>query len=470
MSINSLLAFDRGRSLFLPAHGRGKALPNELKQLLKHRAGVWDLPELPELGGPLVSEGAIARSQESAALGIGAKKGWYGINGATGLLQAALFSIVRPGQYVLMPRNVHRSLIHACAISDLRPVLFDLPFKSDRGHFGPPDEMWLEGVLNELLFTEVKIAAVVLVHPTYHGYASDIRPLVKMFHKRGWPVLVDEAHGAHFASGLEIGLPCSGLSAGADLIVHSLHKSSTGLVQTAALWLQGEIVDPLAVERSVGWLQTSSPSALLLASCEAALMEWRTSSGQRKLSARIDEARQISSRLRELGLPILSNQDPLRLILHTALAGVSGFEADDWLIARGLIAELPEPGCLTFCLGFAVQKGLVRSLKRGWETLLEANSYKQSLPSFVAPPLPLLMVPSIPCAEAWRSSSKSIPLEDSVDNISAELICPYPPGIPLLIPGEVLNQSRVEWLLDQKNLWPNQIPNQIRVVSDQKLN
>ena len=466
MGINSLLAFDRGRPLFLPAHGRGKALPHELKQLLKNRAGVWDLPELPGLGGPLLSEGAVAVSQETEAVGIGAKKGWYGINGATGLLQAGLLSMVRPGQAVLMPRNVHRSLIHACAISDLRPVLFDLPFMADRGHFGPPDETWFKTVLDEVLFTDIKIAAVVLVHPTYHGYASDLAPLVKICHGQGWPVLVDEAHGAHFASGIDIGLPCSGLSVGADLIVHSLHKSGTGLVQTAVLWLQGDFLDPLAVERSVGWMQTSSPSALLLASCEAALRELRIPSRQRKWITRIDEARQIFSRLRDLGLPLLANQDPLKLILHTAVAGISGFEADDWFIDRGLIAELPEPGCLTFCLGFADQKGLIRSLKRRWGTLLEEYSHKKPIKSFLAPPLPLLTELTMPCGKAWRSISQSIPLKDSVGMISAELICPYPPGIPMLIPGEVLNQSLVEWLMKQRVLWPNQIPHKIRVISN----
>ena len=465
MDINSLLAFDRGRPLFLPAHGRGKALPHELKQLLKNRAGVWDLPELPELGGPLLAEGAVAVSQETAALGIGAEKGWYGINGATGLLQAGLLSIVRPGQAVLMPRNVHRSLIHACAISDLRPVLFDLPFLTDRGHFGPPDETWLTKVLSELFLRGIEITAVVLVHPTYHGYASDLAPLVRMCHEKGWPVLVDEAHGAYFSSGIDKGLPSSGVSAGADLIVHSLHKSGTGLVQTAVLWLQGDLVDPVAVERSVSWLQTSSPSALLLASCEAALMELRIPERKRKLTVRIDEARQIFSRLRDLGLPLLTNQDPLRLILHTAIAGISGFEADDWLITRGLIAELPEPGCLTFCLGFAPQKGLIRSLKKGWDGLLEGYLDKKPMEPFLAPPIPLLTELSMGCGEAWRSTSLSIPLKDSVGKISAELISPYPPGIPMLIPGEALTQSLVEWLINQESLWPNQIPHQIRVVS-----
>jgi len=466
MTISSLLTFERGRSLFLPAHGRGTALPKGLKQLLQNRAGIWDLPELPGIGGPLMSTGAVFESQRLAAIGVGAERAWYGVNGATGLLQAALFSIVKPGQAVLMPRNIHRSLIQACALSDVTPVLYELPFMSDRGHVVPPNETWLHEVLEALPLNGVDIAAAVLVNPTYHGYSSDLAPLVKMFHEQSWPVLIDEAHGAHFASGVEMGLPASGLSVGADLVVHSLHKSATGLVQTAVLWLQGARVDPVAVERSLGWVQTSSPSALLLASCESALREWRHPLGQRKLVETIQQARKIASELRKIGLPVLANQDPLRLILHSASLGISGLEADSWLITRGLVAELPEPGCLTFCLGFGPHRGLIKALKRAWDGLISAHPNREPFKPFVAPPIPKVMAPSMSCGCAWRAKSKNILLKDAVGHISADLVCPYPPGIPIIIPGEVLDKRRVVWLLEQQELWPEQISTELRVVND----
>ena len=466
MKITSLLTFDRGKSLFLPAHGRGVALPKAIKNLLKKRAGIWDLPELPGLGGPFDAHGAVALSQELAAIGVGAERGWYGVNGATGLLQAALFSMIRPGQSVLMPRNAHRSLIQACALSELTPVLFDLPFMTDRGHVGPPDQTWLQKVLEEISLEEIDIAGAVLVNPTYQGYASDLEPLVKMFHQQGWPVLVDEAHGAHFVHGVDMGLPASALSAGADLVVHSLHKSATGLIQTAVLWLQGNLVDPLAVERSISWLQTSSPSSLLLASCESALLEWKSTSGKRKLKKRINEARNIAARLLEKDVPLLQNQDPLKLILHSGKFGISGFEADSFLISRGVVAELPEPGCLTFCLGLASQKGLIRLLNKEWDCLFAAHPGRKPFKPFSTAPVPLLIAPEMSCGAAWRSESiRIVHLSDSAGYISAQLICPYPPGIPLLIPGEVLDQKRVEWLLEQQSLWPDHFSSQLRVVS-----
>ncbi len=464
MSIASLLSFNRGRELFLPAHGRGAALPKEIKQLLKSRAGVWDLPELPGLGGPLVADGAVAESQDRSAICMGAKRCWYGVNGATGLLQAALFSLARPGQAVLMPRNVHRSLIQACAIADIKPVLFRLPFSADLGHVGTPNSDLIKEVLDEVSLMEVDIAAAVLINPTYQGYSTDLAPLVDLFHQRGWPVLVDEAHGSYFASEVDKDLPVSAISAGADLIVHSLHKSAAGLVQTAALWLKGEQVDPLTVDRSVGWVQTSSPSALLLSSCEAAIREWSRSSGRKKLIERIENARSIAFHLRERGVPLVTNQDPLRLVLHTGSVGVSGFEADCFFIPRGLIAELPEPGCLTFCLGLARHRGLIKDLTSAWEDLLANNQGSEPFEPFRSPPVPKVMVPAIGCSVAWRSKSQSVPLDEAAGHVSAEMVCPYPPGIPMVVPGEALNQISVEWLLEQKLLWPDQISSELRVV------
>ena len=465
MELSSLLTRYDGKSLFLPAHGRGDALPKGIRKLLRNRPGIWDLPELPGFGGPLISHGAVADSQKILASKFGASRGWYGVNGATGLLQAALLAVATPGNAVLMPRNVHRSLIQACILGDLTPILFDLPYIADRGHFIPPDLFWIRRVLKRLTEEDIKkISAVVLVNPSYQGYAKNIVPLVNEFHEKGLPVIVDEAHGAHFLLGLD-DLPNSGLKAGADLVVHSLHKSSLGLVQTAILWHQGNLIDPICVERSIGLLQTTSPSALLLASCESSLLEFASNSGKRKLSWRINEAREIFQKLAQKGLPLIETQDPLKLLLHTARFGITGFQADEWMMSRGLIAELPEPGCLTFCLGLSPNRGVVKTLRNRWEGLLSSIPKSAPLASFFTPPFPLITRPMISPLRAWNSTFELMSLQDSEDEISAEMICPYPPGIPMVIPGELLDKKKVNWLLQQKLLWPNQIPAKIRVVS-----
>ena len=125
-------------ALHLPAHGRGRGLAPGLRALLRRRPGSWDLPELPEIGGPLQAEGAVAESQAALAQLLGGQRCWFGVNGASGLLQAALLGLAQPGERVLLPRNLHRSLLHGCLLGQLRPVLFNLPFDAATGLWLPP--------------------------------------------------------------------------------------------------------------------------------------------------------------------------------------------------------------------------------------------------------------------------------------------------------------------------------------------
>ena len=464
MGLISLLSSDRSESLFLPAHGRGKALPEKLRKLLKQRPGIWDLPELFEIGGPLIVEGAIAESQKTSAYEVGVDRCWYGVNGATGLLQSSLLALARPGQAVLMPRNIHKSCIHACLIGGLKPILFDVPFLSDRGHADVFDRRWLQRVFIKVKELEEDIAAVVLVNPTYQGYSADIESLIKEIHSHSLPVLVDEAHGTHFISQIRPDLPKSALFSGADMVVHSLHKSAPGLVQTAVLWSQGERVDPIKIERSIDLLQTSSPSSLLLASCEISIKELIKSKGKKRLISLIEEAESIKEYLITHNVPLIENSDPLRIVLHTSKVGLNGIEVDKKFIENGIICELAEPGSLTFCLGFSSHKRLGKKFVNIWNKILKDTVRQKKYSLFTRPPFSIVSQPS-KLFSSLGSSYEKVSLKDSVGRTSFEMVCPYPPGIPLLLPGEILDEDRVDWLLEQRCLWPEQIPDFVRVIS-----
>ena len=128
------------------------------------------------------------------------------------------------------------------------------------------------------------------------------------------------------------------------------------------------------------------------------------------------------------------------------------------------MAELPEPATLTFCLGLARHRGLAAALHSFWRQLIQAHPGRAPQPDFEPPPLPLVASPLISLTRAWRAASRCVPLEDAEGGISADLLCPYPPGIPLLIPGERLDRSRIEWLLRQRTLWSDQLPACVRVI------
>jgi len=443
--LRALAREDNGRlwtlPLHLPAHGRGRGLAPGLRRLLRRSPAGWDLPELPAIGGPLEAEGAVADAQAAAAVLLGAQRCWFGVNGASGLLQAALLALAAPGQRVLLPRNLHRSLLHGCLLGQVRPVLFDLPFDAASGLWQPPTPKGLAAQLDQALAAG-PLAAVVLVSPSYQGLVGDLSGLIAVAHRRGVPVLLDEAHGAQL--GLDPRLPPAGLACGADLVVQSLQKAAGGLAQSAVL-LQGEGPAALAaerIERALLWLQTSSPSALLLASSEAALSHLHGRAGRRQLGRVLDRAQALRRRLQASGLPLLANQDPLRLVLHTAALGINGLEADDWLMQRGVIAELPEPGALTFCLGLQPPRSLERRLPRALQALRQALAAAPMAP-FSPPPLPALAEPELALDVAWRAPSVAVPLAAAIGRLAAAPLCPYPPGIPLLIPGERLDAERV---------------------------
>ena len=448
--------------LHLPAHGRGRALAPGLQQLLRGGGASWDLPELPEIGGPLEPEGAVAEAQAAAAALLGAQRCWFGVNGASGLLQSALLALTSPGQRLLLPRNLHRSLLHGCLLGQLRPVLFDLPFDAATGLWLPPTPALLAAALDQALAAG-PLAAVVLVSPSYQGLVGDLAGLIAVAHGRGLPVLLDEAHGAHL--GLDPRLPPSGLAAGADLVVQSLQKAAGGLAQSAVL-LQGpaSTLPVETIERGLLWLQTSSPSALLLASAEASLGHLHSPAGRRQLARALDRAAELRQRLQGCGLEPLVNQDPLRLALPTAPLGINGLEADAWLLPRGVIAELPEPGCLSFCLGLKPPRGLERRLPRRLLQLRAALG-GPPLPPFSPPPLPAVAEPELELGRAWRGPQRQVPLAQAAGQLAAAPLCPYPPGIPLLIPGERIDAARAAWLQRQQRLWPGQIADTVTVVA-----
>ena len=438
--------------LHLPAHGRGRGLAPELRRLLRQAPARWDVPELPEVGGPLIPTGWVAQAQQECADLLGAERCWFGVNGASGLLQASLLAMAEPGSRVLLPRNLHRSLLHGCLLGNLEPVLFDLPFDTTTGLWLPPSAAHLERVIVAALATG-PLAALVLVDPSYQGLVGDLQALVALGHRAGLTVLVDQAHGQGEA-----------VAAGADLVVVSCQKSGGGLAQSALVLQQAKRVDPGAMERALLWLQSSSPSALLLASAAASVRHSTSARGQGQRRRALTVARRLRQRCHHKQLPLVANQDPLRLVLHTAAMGINGLDADGWLMERGVIGELPEPGTLTFCLGMQPPAWLAWRLPRQLVALRRALG-GAPLPPFSAPPLPLVASPAMPLGQAWRSPVTWVPLADAVGRIAAEPLCPYPPGIPLLVPGERIDGDRAAWLVGQQALWPGQIADTVKVVA-----
>lgn len=440
--------------LHLPAHGQGRALPASLRQVLRRAPGSWDLPELPSWGGPLLQEGAVAEAQRHCAALLGADTCWFGVNGASGLLQAALLAMAPPGSRVLLPRNLHRSLLHACVLGGMEPLFYAPPFDPRTGLWLPLPPALLATILSTAQ-AEGPVAALVLLDPTYQGLGTDLTPLVRLAHGQGVPVLVDQAHGRGEA-----------LAAGADLVVLSPQKVGGGLAQGAALLSQGNRVAIPALETCLLWLQTSSPSALLLTSTAAALEQMASAAGKAQRERAEQRGRRLARRLEKEGVALVPTQDPLRLLVHTGAFGVNGLCADAWLQERGVMAELPEPALLLFCLGLAPPRSLERQLP-SLLVQLRRELGGAPLTEVPTPPVPLVGHLEMPIGQAWRSPGIWVPLRDAVGRLAADPLVPYPPGIPLVVPGERMDGERAAWLEEQHTLWPGQITDTVRVVAEE---
>jgi len=417
-------------------------------KLLKNPPGYWDLPELPEIGSPLSQIGLIAKSQREFSDKFGAKECFFGVNGASGLIQSAVIAMANPGENILMPRNVHISVIKICAMQNIKPIFFDLDFSSENGHYKPITKNWLENVFKKINFNEKKIVGVILVSPSYHCHAGDLRPLIDLCHQNNLPVLVDEAHGSYFLFCENLNLPKSALISNADIVVHSLHKSLNGLTQTAALWYKGNLINEQNLIKSINLLQTTSPSSLLLSSCEESIRDWLNKKSLSKFQKRILEAKSIYKQLMEKNIPLIETQDPLKIVMNTSKVGIDGFTADKFFYKNGLIAELPEMMTLTFCLGFANQKDFLNLFEKLWNKLLLSSKDLKSLEVFQSP-FKLVQEPEIEIGIALRSETQIISFSQSLNKISGEIICPYPPGIPLLVPGEKIDINRFNWINNQ---------------------
>ena len=464
MSISSFLSKKFLKSLFFPAHNRGKALPKELIKILRKEPGYWDLPELPEIGSPLSQNGLISDSQRSFSEKFNTKRCFFGVNGASGLIQAGIIAMAKPGEYILMPRNVHISVIKVCAMQNIIPIFFNLEFSSETGHYRPITKKWFKKVLQNIDFEQKKIVGVILVSPYYQGYALDLKPLIEICHQKNLPVLVDEAHGSYFLFCENLNLPKSALRTNADLVVHSLHKSLNGLTQTAVIWYKGDLIKEDNLIKSINLLQTTSPNSLLISSCEESLKDWLNKESLSKYQNRIMEAKSIFHKLTENNIPLVKTQDPLKIILNTSKIGIDGFTADKFFYRNGLIAELPEIMTLTFCLGFSDQRDFIILFEKLWKKL---NIFSRELENFKAPkpPFKLIETPEMEIGKAWRSSTLSIPLSKSINKISGDIICPYPPGIPLIVPGERIDKARLNWIVAQSLHNEDLVNSYIRVIN-----
>lgn len=448
-------------AFYTPGHKRGQGISQALAALLGQAVFRADLPELPELDNLFAPEGVIAQAQALAAEVLGAAQTWFLANGSTCGIEAAVLATCQPGDRLILPRNVHQSAIAALILSGAVPVFVEPVY----------DPVWqiAHGPTPESVAAAIAqhptARAVLMVSPTYYGVAADLMAIAHIAHVHGLPLLVDEAHGAHFA--FHPALPRAALAAGADVVVQSTHKVLGAMTQAAMLHCQGDRVDPQRLRRALALVQSTSPSYLLLASLDAARHQMAMH-GEELMSHTLNLAAIARAGLSALAgvrlleptdlahTPGVAALDPTRLTLDVSGLGLTGFAVDERLRDEmGVTCELPGLRHLTFIISLGNTLQDIQQLVDGVRAIAYAREGCASSnvanveASFLArelSPLGMHSPATLTPREAFFARTETLPVEHTCDRLSAELVCPYPPGIPVLIPGERITAAALTYL------------------------
>ena len=435
----------------VPGHKRGRGNP-ELARLLGDKCVSMDVNSMKPLDNLCHPVSVIREAEKLAADAFGAANAFLMVGGTTSAVQSMILSSVKAGEKVILPRNMHRSVMGALVLCGAVPVYVN-PDCDTR--LGIPLGIRLEQ-LEETIARTPDAKAVLVNNPTYYGICSDMRGIVQLAHAHGMKVLADEAHGTHFY--FEEELPLSAMAAGADMAAVSMHKSGGSLTQSSLL-LTGPAVNADYVRQIINLTQTTSASYLLLSSLDISRRNLALR-GREAFAGVIELAEYAREEINDAGGwyafgKELKNGgsvfdfDATKLSVHTLDVGLAGIEVYD--ILRDEYDIQIEFGDLGNILAYLS----IGDRKRDVERLVSALSEIRRLYAkdragmmdneYIAPDV--AVTPQF----AFYSPKECLPIRDTAGRICTEFVMCYPPGIPILAPGERVTEEIIDYILYAKD-------------------
>lgn len=390
------------------------------------------------------AEDIIKRAEERAAHLYKAEETHFLVNGSTVGILSAILGVTNRGDKILVARNCHKSVYNAMELNGLRPIYIYPEYEKDLQINGEVSSEKVEILLNE----NPDVKAVMIVSPTYDGVLSNVEKIAQIVHRRGIPLIVDEAHGAHF--GFHPYFPENSNVKGADIVIHSVHKTLPSLTQTALIHINGEIVDREKVRKYLHMLQSSSPSYILMASIDRC-MELLESEGDTLFelyAQRIDVLRTELQGLKHLEILQTEQFDRSKFLISVKKTGITSKKLADILLHTYHLQMEMTGG--TYVLAMTA----LGDTKEGFERLKRALfEIDQSLSDEKQEDHLPVELPKLPLVctneeiERKKCGNEELVLwEASIGRISTEYAYVYPPGIPLIVPGEQITQEAIQVL------------------------
>ncbi|MFC3798089.1 aminotransferase class I/II-fold pyridoxal phosphate-dependent enzyme [Cohnella sp. GCM10012308] len=436
----------------IPGHKKGAGMDPEFRSFVGQNVLDIDLINIAPLDDLHQPVSVILEAQRLAADAFGADATFFSVQGTSTAIMAMILSVCGNGDKIIVPRNVHKSILSAIIFAGARPVF--LSPARDR-NLGIDHGVTTQSV-RRALERHPDAAAVLVINPTYYGVCANLKEIVDLVHEYDIPVLVDEAHGAliHFSDEL----PLSAMAAGADMAATSMHKLGGSMTQSSVLNVRGALVNVKRVQTILSLLTTTSTSYPLLASLDAARRHLAMN-GRELAATAVARAERARSEINGIpglycfGEDILGEEatfdyDQTKLTIHVRHLGITGYDAENWLRDKHRIevelSDMYNILCLVTPGDDDATMGILLSALR---ELSDSYMGKGEIKELVVeiPQIPHL---SLTPRDAFYGETEIVPFRASAGRIIAEFIYVYPPGIPILLPGEVISQDNIDYIVD----------------------
>lgn len=429
----------------MPGHSQGKGAPKILKRLFGDKFFDFDLTEVSGLDYLHYAQGVIRESEELASKLYGTKATIFLVNGTTAGVHAMILDSIKENDKIIIGRNSHRSVIGGILLAKAKPVFVQPEFNDEFGIITNLTPETIEKVIKK----NPDAKAILITTPNYYGLQGRVKEMIDISHRYGLKVLIDEAHGAHFPFNDKF--PKSAIYLGADLVTQSAHKTLPTLTQTSFLHVVSDNNNVDRIEQILSIIESSSPSYIFMTALDVARREMALH-GREMWDKAIEVAEYAREKIKKLdGFKVITEDivngndiyafDPIKLTINVEDLGYSGFEFERYLNKNGIEIELADLKNVLLFITIGTSKRDVDTLVSVLKKTPPKNKRMIKMPEFPEA-APLAMLPF----EAFQQEFEVVPLTESKGRVSWGIVAPYPPGVPVLVPGMIVDSNCIEFI------------------------